>query len=55
MKIQKGNRIFVISEAAKKWTIKEIGGIISVEFNVDKELCQTEDDLREYVMNNDLF
>lgn len=52
MEIVKGNTVYKISESSKTWTVKKESDKLSVSFNVSKELCKTEQELREYVLSN---
>lgn len=53
MIIQKNGKKYVVSEATTKWTVKMQDGKVSVAFEVPKDLCKTEAELREFVTNND--
>ncbi len=52
MEIVKGDTVYKISESSKTWTLKKERDKLSVSFNVPKELCKTEQELREYVLSN---
>lgn len=53
MEIIKGDTVYRVSESSNKWTVKRDSGKLSVSFDVSKELCRTEQELREYVLSND--
>lgn len=53
MVIEKNGKAYTVTESRDKWTVKADSGKLSVAFDVSKELCATEDDLREYVLSND--
>lgn len=55
MEILKDNRVYTVKESENKWTVKQENGKLSVSYEVSKELCETEQKLREYVQNSDLF
>lgn len=56
MEIVKGDTVYKVSESLKNWTIKKENDKLSVSFNVSKELCKTEQELREYVLSdNEIF
>lgn len=56
MEIVKSDTIYRVTETPKHWTVKRESGKLSVSFDVSKELCKTEQELREYVLsNNELF
>lgn len=52
MEITKGDTVYKVSENSKNWTVKKESDKLSVSFNVSKELCKTEQELREYVLSN---
>lgn len=53
VEIIKGDTVYRVSESSNKWTAKRDSGKLSVSFDVSKELCITEQELREYVLSND--
>ncbi len=56
MQIEKNGKTYTVTECPKKWTVSLDSGKLSVAFDVSKELCSTEEQLREYVLtNNELF
>ncbi len=55
MIISKGDRLYRVKEETKKWAVTKEEGMLTVVFEVPKELCKTEEALREYVASNDLF
>lgn len=59
MQIQKGEKTYAVKEFPKKWTVElvGVGGKLSIAIDVPKELCGTEQELRDYVLseNNSLF
>ncbi len=56
MIIIKGDTVYRVSESSNKWTVKRDSGKLSVSYDVPKELCETEQELRKYVLsNNELF
>lgn len=55
MIIRKGERTYTVNECANKWTVKAADDRVTLSYDVPKELCPTEDALREYVRHNDLF
>lgn len=52
MEIIKGNTVYKVSESSKNWMVKKESDKLSVSFNVSKELCKTEQELREFVLSN---
>lgn len=54
--IEKNGKTYTAKEYKDKWTVKKESDKFSVSYNVSKELCKTEQELREYVLsNNELF
>lgn len=52
MEITKGDTVYEVSENSKNWTVRKKSEKLSISFNVSKELCKTEQELREYVLSN---
>lgn len=55
MIIEKNGTIYIATEFIDKWTVKAETGKLLVAYNVSKELCRTADELREYILQNELF
>ncbi len=55
MVIVKGEKNYLVTESATKWTVKTDDGKLAISFDVSKEICGTIDELREYVSTNELF
>lgn len=55
MYITKNEKNYSVNEHRDKWTVKADGGKLSVAFDVSKNICKTFEELREYVLKNDLF
>lgn len=55
MIIEKNGKTYTVTECRDKWTVKADSGKLSIAFDVSKELCATADELREYVLSDDLF
>ncbi len=55
MCITKNRKDYSVTEYSGKWTVKADSGKLSVAFDVSKSICKTFDELREYVLKNDLF
>lgn len=55
MFIEKGKKKYTVTEYKSKWTVSEESGKLSVAYDVSKEICGTADELRAYVLNNNLF
>ena len=55
MYITKNEKKYTITEYRDKWTVKADSGKFSVAFDVSKSICKTSEELREYVLKNDVF
>lgn len=55
MVVKKGTKTYTVNECKNHWNVKTDVGELSVNFEVDKELCKTEAELAEYIKNNDMF
>ena len=55
MYITKNGKEYSVTEYRDKWTVKSDSGKLSVAFDVSKNICKTSEELREYVLKNDLF
>ena len=55
MIIEKNGKIYTVTETSTKWAVKSECGKLSVSFDVSKKICKTERELKEYVLNNELF
>ena len=55
MIIEKGEKVYTVTESGSKWTVKTGSGKLSVVFDVSKELCETAEALREYVLTENTF
>ena len=55
MNIIKGDSVYTVTESRDKWKVSKDSGKLSLSVDVSKELCKTWDELREYVLSNDLF
>lgn len=55
MEVMKNGKIYEINETAKQWNVKLIVSKVNTVFNVPKEICETFEDLKNYIAENDLF
>ena len=55
MIVEKSDKIYSVSEYPTKWVVKLNSGKLPVSYDVSKELCSTEDDIREYIQASELF
>lgn len=56
MKIEKNGHIYIITETEKNWKLTEDkNGSLSVTYNIPKEIAPSADELKDYVLDNDMF
>ena len=55
MQIKKGEKTYTVCECKEHWSVSIAENVLSVQYNVDKELCKTEEELAEYIKSNDMF
>lgn len=55
MDIIKNGSIYTATESKNKWKVSKDSGKLTVSVDIPKEICKTPDELREYVLSNDLF
>lgn len=55
MTIQKGEKVYTVKELLHGWKLERVMDGVSVAFNVPKDICETFDELCEYVSDSDLF
>lgn len=55
MKIKKSNKEYTIKERKSFWSIALSSESLSVDYQVSKELCKTEAELREYIQKEKMF
>lgn len=55
MIIEKNGKTYTVTESRDKWKVSADSGKLALSVDVPKEICKTTDDLRNYIMNNNLF
>ena len=55
MKIEKNGKTFDVKENKKSWTIKTDSERLTVTYNIQKVDYPTFDDVKAFVMENDMF
>lgn len=55
MIIEKKGKSYTVKESIKKWTVLAEIGKLAVSYDISKDICNTAEELREYVLKNDLF
>lgn len=53
MEITKDDNTYRIKENEKSWTVEKESDKLSVSFNVPKNICKSEQELRNYILSND--
>ena len=53
MEIKKNNKIYDITEHDTKWTVKSINGKLTISFDISKNICDSFEDVKSYILNND--
>ncbi len=55
MIILKNDYKYIVKESTSKWIVEKKSDKLSVVFDISKEICKTEDELKKYILSNDLF
>ena len=55
MNIIKNNVEYHIIELKRFWKIVSIKGKLTIEYKIPKENCLTIDDVKSYILSNDIF
>ncbi len=55
MIIEKKGKTYTVKECKNHWTVKYIDGGLAVNYQIDKNLCKNENEIAEYIKNNDMF
>ncbi len=55
MKIKKGEKEYTVVERKKYWSVSIILGGLTVDYEIDKSICNTEAELRDYVQTDKSF
>lgn len=53
MLIEKNGVKYTITENINKWTVSSGSGSVSVAYEVPKDICKTEKEIKEYILSND--
>lgn len=53
--IVKENTIFTIKELNKKWKISTVKGLIEITYDISKVEYPTFDELKEYILSEEIF
>ena len=55
MRIKKGDKEYTIIERKSYWSVSLISGGLTVDYQVNKYICATETELREYILKSEMF
>lgn len=55
MMFEKDGKIYKISESETKWNVKLDKGALTLEYSVSKDICASIDELKEYIMREEIF
>lgn len=55
MRIKKGDKEYTIIERKSYWSVSLISGGLTVDYQVNKDICATETELREYILKSEMF
>ena len=55
MTVTKGNVVYQITELKDKWKVTSEKSRVEISIEVPKGLCRNEEELKEYILKNELF
>ncbi len=55
MKIKKGEKEYTIIERKNYWSVSLASGGVAVDYQVGKDLCETETELLAYIEKEEMF
>lgn len=55
MILLKNEKKFIVEESVQKWIVAFENGKLSLSYDIPKSLCATYEDLKKYILLNDLF
>lgn len=55
MIIEKNGKCYEVTERKNYWSIVLKSGALTVDFQVDKDICATVEDLKEYIQKEKMF
>ena len=53
--VAKGKNVYTVKEYMKHWTVSTTNGKLKVDYQIDKELCETREDVEKYIANESAF
>lgn len=55
MTVVKNDKVFTITELKKEWKVVWDITVMKVTYMIDKELCETAEDVKQFIMKDDAF
>ncbi len=55
MLVTKNNKDYTVKETVTKWVVSIENGKLSVAYDIPKDICETFEELQEYVLKDELF
>lgn len=55
MIVEKNGKSYEVTERKKFWSVVLKSGSLTVDFQVSKDICETEAELKEYIEKEDMF
>lgn len=55
MRIEKNEKTYEVTECQKHWSVRLQSGALSATFQVSKDICKTEAELRDYIEKENMF
>ncbi|MDD6301300.1 MAG: hypothetical protein PUA58_06165 [Ruminococcus sp.] len=53
--VTKGKTIYTVKECAKHWTVSTTNGKLNINYQIDKELCNTREEIEKYIASEAAF
>ena len=55
MFVEKNGKIYEVTERKEFWSVILKGDGVTVDFQIDKKLCETEEDVEKYIKREGMF
>ena len=55
MIIEKNGKVYTVAESRSKWSVSTDVEQLTITYDVSKDICNSFDELQEYVLSNDIF
>lgn len=53
--VTKGEKVYTVKECVKHWTVSATNGKLKVDYQIDKEICKTREDVEKYIASESAF